>query len=333
MKNIIYINIITPFKNETFMRQLPVSLEKEGFLFFENSLQDRVWDMVIVYEGLNNESTIKCKQGGFIFISGEPPFSRKYASKFLSQFDHLITSHPKINHPSNHLSQQALPWHFGLSFKSKKFNYSFDDLVCMPVPEKKNKISIITSNKKMMPGHKQRMVFLEALKNKFGDQIAIFGQGINPVDDKAEALLSYRFCICIENSAINDYWTEKITDPLLSYCVPIYYGCKNIGDYFNESSLIKIDINKVDSSINVIKDVLQNANKIYSDKLEQLKIERDKVLNEYNLFNVLVAFYNKNLNNYSATENSIMIYPSESFNGHHIKMNLLRLKRFVYRFK
>lgn len=333
MKNIIYINIISPFKNETFMRQLPASLEEKGFLFFENSLQERVWDMVIVYEGLNKELTVKCKQGGLIFISGEPPFSRKYASKFLNQFDHLITSHPKIKHQNNHLSQQALPWHFGLSFKTKKFNYHFDDLVSMPVPAKTNKISIITSNKKMMPGHKQRMVFLEALKSKFGDQIAVFGQGINPVDDKAEALLSYRFCICIENSAINNYWTEKITDPLLAYCVPIYYGCTNIDEYFNENSVIKIDINNVDLSLRIIENVLLNSDKIYSEKLKYLKTERDKVVNEYNLFNVLLDFYSENVNNYAAKENIITIKASENFNEHHIKMNLLRLKRFIYRFR
>jgi hypothetical protein len=331
MKNNIYINILTPFKDKTFMRQLPTSIADLGFLFFENSLQDRIWDIVVVYEGLNEGHTIKYKEGGLVFISGEPPFSRKYASKFLNQFDHLITAHPKIKHSNNHLRQQALPWHFGLSFKTKKFNYGFDDLVAIPVPEKKNKISIITSNKKMMPGHKQRMVFLEALKNEFGNQIVVFGQGINPVDDKAEALLSYQFCICIENSSINDYWTEKIADPLLSYCVPIYYGCKNITDYFNESSLIKIDINNVEFSINVIKNVLLNADKIYSEKLEQLKIERDKVLYEYNLFYVLVDFYKKNLNNYVAIEKHKNIQPSENFNEHHIKMNLLRLKRFIYR--
>jgi hypothetical protein len=331
MKNNIYINILTPFKDETFMRQLSSSIAEEGFLFFENSLQERVWDMVIVYEGLNRELTVKCKKGSLVFISGEPPFSRKYASKFLNQFDHLITAHPKIKHSNNHLSQQALPWHFGLSFKTKKFNFSFDDLVAMPVPEKNNKISIITSNKKMMPGHKQRMVFLEALKNKFGNQIAVFGQGINPVDDKAEALLSYQFCICIENSGINDYWTEKIADSLLSYCVPIYYGCKNIRDYFNESSLIKIDIDNLEFSIKVIENVLLNADKIYSEKLEQLKIERDKVLHEYNLFSVLVDFYKKSLNNYDAVEKYRNIQPSENFNEHHIKMNLLRLKRFIYR--
>lgn len=333
MKKYIYINIITPFKNETFMRQLPASLEQEGFLFSENSLQDRVWDMVVVYEGLKEKLSIRYKQGGLIFISGEPPFSRKYASKFLKQFDHLITSHPKIAHQNNHLSQQALPWHFGLNFKTKKFNYRFDDLVCMPVPKKANKISIITSNKTMMPGHKQRMIFLEALKNKFGNDIAIFGQGINPVDDKAEALLSYQFCICIENSSINNYWTEKITDPLLAYCVPIYYGCKNIDEYFNKNSVIKIDINNVDSSLNIIENILLNSDKIYSEKLQQLKKERNKILNEYNIYTVLVNFYSKNLNNSTFKDNGLTILPSESFREHQIKMNLLRLKRFIYRFR
>jgi hypothetical protein len=333
MKKNKYINILTPFMNETFMRQLPVSLEQEGFLFSENSFQDRVWDMVIVYEGIKTELKINCKQGGLLFISGEPPLSRKYASKFLNQFDHLITSHPNIKHQNNHLCQQALPWHFGLCFKSKKFNYSFDDLISMPIPAKTNKISIITSNKEMMPGHKQRMVFLEALKSKFGDQIAFFGQGINPVDDKAEALLSYRFCICIENSSINNYWTEKIADPLLAYCVPIYYGCTNIDDYFNENSVIKIDINNVDLSLRTIENVLLNSDKIYSEKFNYLKTERDKIVNDYNLFNVLRDFYSENINNYSAKGNIARLKASENFNEHHIKMNLLRLKRFIYRFR
>ncbi len=333
MNKYININIITPFKNETFLRQLPTSLQEKGFLFYENSLQDRIWDMVIVYEGLNQELTVKCKQGGLIFISGEPPFSRKYASKFLNQFDHLITSHPKIKHQNIHLYQQALPWHFGLSFKSKKFNYCFEELVYLPVPAKKNNISIITSNKKMMPGHKKRMVFLEALKSKFGDQIAFFGQGINPVDDKADALLSYRFCICIENSAINNYWTEKIADPLLAYCVPIYYGCTNIDEYFNEKAIIKIDINNVEASLSTIENILQNSDKIYSEKFNYLKNERDKVLYEHNLFNVLLDLYRDNIKNYYTKGEITTLKASEKFYEHHIKLNLLRLKRFIHRFR
>lgn len=333
MKNI-YINIITPYTSDLFMKQLPKSLEKEGFVFFENSSLDYIWDIVVVYDSLTDSQTLKCKKGGLIFISGEPPLSSKYASEFLNQFDHLITSHSKISHPNNHLTQQALPWHFGLNFQTNKFKFSYDDLINLPVPKKINKISFITSNKTALPGHNQRLKFLKAIKNKFGDQVDVFGKGINPIDDKADALLSYQFCICIENSSINDYWTEKIADPLLSYTIPIYYGCKNINKYFNESSLIVIDINDLVGSLKVVENVLLYSTEIYLDKIQQLKIERNKLLNEYNIFNVLINFFDENIknnNNYSRTEIEVLLNPSKSYKEHQLKMNLLNLKRFIYR--
>ena len=186
------INILTPFPFVTFNRQKPVILEDEGFSFFENGSLEESWDMVVVYEGIKDIKKIKCKKGGLVFISGEPPFSQQYSTMFLNQFDHLITSHPKIRHVDNHLSQQALPWHFGLNYNAKKFTYNYDDLIKMPLPLKIKCISFITSNKRMMPGHKKRMIFLEALKYEFGDAIDIFGKGINPIDDKASALLPYQ---------------------------------------------------------------------------------------------------------------------------------------------
>ncbi|WP_372745759.1 glycosyltransferase family 10 domain-containing protein [Lutibacter sp.] len=333
IKSKIYINILTPFTKETFMRQLPSTFESEGIVFGENSKEDRVWDMIVVYEGLSNMRKFKCKEGGLVFISGEPPLSRKYSYYFLKQFNHLLTSHPNVNHKNNHLTQQALPWHFGLSFKTKKFNYCFDDLVDLPIPVKTNKLSIITSNKKMMPGHKERMVFLDALKNKFGDQIAVFGQGINPVDDKAEALLSYQFCICIENSAINDYWSEKIADSYLGYCIPIYHGCKNITSYFEEDSLIKININNINESIKTVENVLLNSDKVYSDKIESIKVARNKLIFEYNLFNVLADFYSKYLGNENSEDQVVSLKPSEVYWDHKLKKNILRLRRFILRIK
>lgn len=331
-KSYIRINILTPFPHETFIRQLPAILEEEGFIFYENGPLEEAWDMVVVYQGLNEAKSLKYIQGGLVFISGEPPFSQKYSTGFLSQFDHLITSHPQIKHPNNHITQQALPWHFGLSYRTKKFNYSFDDLLKMPLPEKTKKVSFITSNKRMMPGHKQRMIFLEAMKNEFGDAIDLFGQGINLVDDKAEALLSYQFSICIENSSINHYWTEKIADPLLAYCVPIYYGCKNIDEYFNVNALVKIDTKHLNKSIKAIENVLLNADKIYTEKLPQLKIERNKLIKEYNLFSVLSRFYYENIHNQFQPEYLINLRPSENFRDHHIKMNVLRLKRYILRY-
>ena len=161
MNKKININILTPFKYPSFSRQIPSSILDEGYYgITENGPDSMYYDVVVVYEGIKKPSRITCKRGGLIFVSGEPPYSRRYSKKFLDQFDHVISSHPQIKHNKNHLTQQALPWHFGLSYKSKEFNFSFDDLVSLPLPDKTKKISIITSNKKMMPGHKKRMNFL-----------------------------------------------------------------------------------------------------------------------------------------------------------------------------
>lgn len=331
-KKDIRINILTPFPYETFIRQLPKILEEEGLLFYENGPVEEVWDMVVVYQGLNETKILKYKQKGLVFISGEPPFSQRYSTRFLSQFDHLITSHPQIKHPNNHLTQQALPWHFGLSYRTKKFNYSFDDLLKMHLPEKTKRVSFITSNKRMMPGHKQRMIFLDAMKNEFGDAIDLFGQGINPIDDKAEALLPYQFSICIENSSINNYWTEKIADPLLAYCIPIYHGCKNIDEYFNGKALVKIDSKHLTQSIKTVENILINSDMIYAEKLPQLIIERNRLIKDYNIFSVLSRFYCENIHNQSQPEYLINLKPSKNFRDHHIKMNVLRLKRYIARY-
>ena len=327
----IRINILTPFPGETFVRQLPSTLKDNGIFFSENGSPEDTWDMVVVYEGIKESKNIKCKQGGLVFISGEPPFSRKYSTRFLKQFDHIITSHPQIKHPNNHLTQQALPWHFGLSYHTQKFNYNFDDLLKMKPPLKTKKISFITSNKLMMPGHKKRMIFLEALKSEFGDKIDIFGKGIQPIDDKAEALLQYQFSICIENSTIDNYWSEKIADPILAFCIPIYCGCKNIEKYFHENALINIDLSDIKQSIKTIENLLLNSDFIYSEKLPQLLVERDKLINDYNLFTVLSNFYLENIHNQSSQANKINLKPSEDFLDHHIKLSLLRLQRYIYR--
>jgi hypothetical protein len=331
-KDTIKINILTPFHDETFMRQLPGNFKEEGFIFYENSQLDEIWDLVVVYEGLNDRRKIKCKQGGLTFISGEPPMSRRYSSRFLTQFDHLITSHPQIQHPNNHITQQALPWHFGLSYSTKQFNYAFDDLLKMQPPLKTKKISFITSNKQMMPGHKQRMKFLEAISKEFGNLIDIYGQGIKPIDDKAEALLSYQFNICVENSTINDYWTEKIADPILAFSIPLYHGCKNIDQYFNSNSLVRIDTKQIAQSLTTIDTILKSGDTIYSEKLPQLIIERNKLINEFNLFNVIKQFYFSNISNKKKSVNVNELRPSENFTDHQMKMNVLRLKRFAYRY-
>jgi hypothetical protein len=54
-----------------------------------------------------------------------------------------------------------------------------------------------------------------------------------------DALLDYRFSIAIENLSCDDnYFTEKLTDCFLTGTIPIYHGCLNIGEFFDERGIL-----------------------------------------------------------------------------------------------
>lgn len=313
------------------MRQLPDRLEQEGFLFSENADAEDPWDMVVVYEGLSAPRTIRCRNGGCVFISGEPPASRAYSSRFLAQFDHVISSHRHPGHPSYHRTQQALPWHFGLNRQSGQFTFRYHDMKDMAPPLKSKKISLITSDKTMMPGHIKRMAFLQAIQKEFKDGIDIFGQGIRPVADKACALLPYQFSLCIENAVFDHYWTEKLADALLAFTVPIYHGCRNLSTYFNPNAFISIDIDKPRETIDQIKTILLHADEIYSQRRESLTEARTRLLEQYNLFPTLARFFEQHVQKHNALRQRRALYPSYHYPDHHLKMGLLRLKRYIYR--
>jgi hypothetical protein len=291
MNSRIKINIISDPSNQRFSHQLPSYLISEGFDFYENNVEDIVWDMVVLYENVPDSYQVRCKSGGLVFISAEPPENKRYATRFLKQFDHVITTHPSICHPNNYLHQPAIDWWFGKTSKPLAYTYHFQQIEEFPLPQKTKKISFVASNQSALPGHIKRLRFLHAVKQNFGDRIDFFGRGFHQVEDKADALLPYMFSICIENSSILHYWTEKVADPFLAYTVPIYFGCQNIEDYFDSKSIVHIDVNDIPNSLAVIQHVLDHAEQIYADKMPSMLESRKKLLHEYNIFGLLKRFY------------------------------------------
>lgn len=59
-----------------------------------------------------------------------------------------------------------------------------------------------------------------------------------PIDDKKTTYKNYKFAICYENSAAEDYITEKIFDCFLAGCVPIYLGAPNVEKYIPKETFI-----------------------------------------------------------------------------------------------
>jgi len=106
---------------------------------------------------------------------------------------------------------------------------------------KTKRISMISSNKAMVPGHLYRLYWAEKLKN----QVDMFGRGFNEIDSKEEGLNEYMFSVAIENCGFGmtskNYFTEKILDCFATGTIPVYFGCSNIPDYFNPDGVIELN--------------------------------------------------------------------------------------------
>jgi len=99
------------------------------------------------------------------------------------------------------------------------------------------KVSHIYSGKNFMEGHKLRH---EAAR-RF-PQVDTFGRGTPRVLAHKEAgLTEYRFSLVIENSRARNFFTEKLLDCMAVGTVPIYWGCPNIGDFFDPTGIIEVD--------------------------------------------------------------------------------------------
>ncbi len=98
-------------------------------------------------------------------------------------------------------------------------------------------VSIIASRKAKTVGQRLRHEVIKSCL-RFGIPLDLYGRGYKEVEHKEEALRSYMFSVCIENSSERNYFTEKIVDCMAQKVVPIYWGASNIGEFFNIDGII-----------------------------------------------------------------------------------------------
>lgn len=289
------INILTSERNVSgLLSQLDSSFQLQGIEFGFNSTEDIIWDIVAIYGFDVKWDNIKCRKGNVVFFAPEPPFMFPMQMSFLSQFDHIISCNPGNIHSQNHLIQQCLNWHYAISHKDGYAKYDFESY-CKLAPVKTKNISLIMSSKKMMPGHNRRMKIYERLRSDFGDSIDYFGHGINPVVYKEEGIAPYRFHICMENSSIPDYWTEKISDSFIGKAIPIYSGCTNLSKYFGDTGYFQFDIDNYNSLKSIILEILKDPIYVYDNNYKAMMDCRNLLFNRYNIFPFILSFFENNL--------------------------------------
>ena len=243
-------------------------------------------DFWFILDNLPNECSMFSNNPP-VFITIETPSVRPNINdRFLAQFEQVISYGRVLNHPCVIETICLSGWFIGGSAESHKI---YDDFVA-PIPQSnKNKlISVVSSNKSFTQGHRKRLKFVKILRNYFGENIDVYGSGINPFPDKWDVTVPYKYHVSLENSSCYNYVSEKLYDAFLGESFPIYYGCPNVHDYFGKESLSVIDIDKPNEAISIIENLI--SSQAYEKSLDDIRKSKDLVLNSYNMFAVLSKY-------------------------------------------
>lgn len=137
--------------------------------------------------------------------------------------------------------------------------------------QKKFSISHLTGNKSVTYGHRLRKE-LYANQNMIKNPIDFYISSAKPIPntfnskiiyDKKNELFDSQFHICIENSKQKNLFTEKLIDCLHTKTIPIFYGCDNIGDFFDTRGFYIV--NNLNDIIDVCNSLNENS---YNDRIE-----------------------------------------------------------------
>lgn|GEM_PF-1415166 len=236
-----------------------------------------------------------------LFIEREPNYIRynqkvhyfpnKYSVKYwLNEGYYCLLNNIKKNNRS--------PYKHIIDFKSTNtgsthhLNKTYEYLLNLEYPNKAKKISCVASTK-----HNHRNNYIKRLFKTEPD-IDLYGRGHdrNYYGDaykgelnydgvcKFKGLVDYEFSIVLENCKQKNYWTEKLADAYLSWCMPIYWGCPNISEYFPENSFRLIDIESENPLLDINEIINQPLTKI---EIEALRKARRLILDEYNIWEII----------------------------------------------
>ena len=102
-----------------------------------------------------------------------------------------------------------------------------------------------------------------------------------------------QFGVVIENVSHRNYFSEKILDCMLLKTIPVYWGCSNIGDFFDLDGIILI--NNIDDMIQVCNNLTED---FYESKKENIErnwnLAKQFVNYEQNIVDTVTEIFKEN---------------------------------------
>ena len=282
---------------------------------FVFDLDAKDYDWLVVYEGLpplknekkiNRVEPLSCARSNTILITTEPSSIRLDGPWFMRQFGYVLTNKAsELVRKGNHIKQTPpLRWFYGRPMGVNNMSGSgiqpvneymtYDTLAERPPMPKTKDLSTVCSTKKMAHTvHAKRYEFVMALRERM-PELSVYGRGINPIDEKSEAMDDYRYHLAIENHIESGHWTEKLSDSFLAYCLPFYFGDPDYAAAFPRNSVIPINIYNLGEAEAIIRRAI--AENAYEKRLPDILKARELVLTEHNLMIRIARIINARAN-------------------------------------
>ena len=266
-----------------YKRQSPYGLGEWGSIKSVENINES--DFVIVLDDTTEHIPSDKK---IIFLGREPNYVRNRSAS-----DKWKSSYNFLHHEFNNCWLAQTWW----------VDMNYETLNDTP-PIKTKNLSVIDSGKVTVPGHHDRIKTINKMIIDYPYDIDVYGKITNgqpnhpaicselPHKDKRNGLLDYRYSLVIENGSTDYYFSEKISDSIMCWTMPIYYGCKQIHKFLPKGSYINIDIKSADVT-KTIKDIIDSN--YAEENIENLKEARTLIMNKYNIWPTIEKAINKEI--------------------------------------
>lgn len=225
----------------------------------------------------------------FVFLL-EPPEIVNHSNHALyglqtNTYNYLLTHNQDLINASDkaHLFEFGTTWIKDYQFPTKEFS-----------------ISALVGGKLMADGHYLRQEVLTHRGNITVPKNFYISSHFPPrtssldlkvLENNKTPLFDSQFHICIENTKRLNWFTEKLIDCMITKTIPIYWGCPNIGDWFNLDGMLIV--NNLEDIITISNSLTEDT---YNQKLEAVKQNYEIAKGLANIDERLITKINQLLN-------------------------------------
>ena len=154
------------------------------------------------------------------------PFIYKFISQVEDKFDFILTHNRDLLKRGKKYVKYIGPGTTWIKNEDAK------------VYKKSKLLSHIASKQNWAQGHKLRHVISKCIEGKY--EVDLWGSAHKAFkkEEKYAPLKDYHFSITVMNANHYNYFTETLVDTFRCGTVPIFWGCKNIEDFFNTKGML-----------------------------------------------------------------------------------------------